>query len=155
MKRILLFIILLGGAAAVAYLRIGMPEDTPAATLTPTVQATALADDLMVIDSPLPGSTITSPLTVRGKARGNWFFEASFPVVLTDWDGRIIAETYAQAKGEWMTTDFVEFESTVTFTKPMGPGTDQPNRGFLILKKDNPSGLPEHDDAREMMVFFE
>jgi hypothetical protein len=132
-----------------------MTKDSSEATPTPMVQATPLADNLIVIDAPLPGSNITSPLTVRGKARGNWFFEASFPVVITDWDGRIIAETYAQAKGDWMTTDFVEFETVITFTKPAGPGVDQPNRGFLILKKDNPSGLPENDDAREMMIFFD
>ena len=28
------------------------------------------------------------------------------------------------------------------------------NRGALILKKDNPSGLPEHDDALEVPILF-
>ena len=27
-------------------------------------------------------------------------------------------------------------------------------RGFLMLKKDNPSGLPEHDDALEIPIYF-
>ena len=27
-------------------------------------------------------------------------------------------------------------------------------RGSLILKKDNPSGMPEHDDALEIPIFF-
>jgi hypothetical protein len=97
---------------------------------------------------------VSSPLKITGKARGTWFFEASFPVTLTNWDGLIIAEGVAQAKDEWMTTEFVPFEATLTFTTPAGPGANQPNRGFLILKKDNPSGLPEHDDSREIPVFF-
>ncbi len=107
--------------------------------------------DLIRIESPRPNQTISSPLVIRGEARGNWFFEASFPVVLVDWDGRIIAESYATAKGEWMTTDFVPFEAKVEFT--IDPETWS-NRGSLILRKDNPSGLPEHDDALEIPIYY-
>lgn len=123
----------------------GSPEPTPVVT--------PLADDKVVLDSPLPGALVTSPLTVRGKARGTWFFEASFPVVLTDWDGRIITTGIAQAKADWMTTEFVPFEAVLTFVTPAG-GPGIPDTGSLILKKDNPSGLPEHDDAREITVRF-
>ena len=48
--------------------------------------------DLIRIDAPRPNATVSSPLTIQGEARGTWFFEADFPVVLTDWDGKIIAE---------------------------------------------------------------
>ena len=109
--------------------------------------------DLIRLTSPLPGDTVSPPLVVRGEARGNWFFEGSFPVVLTDWDGRIIAEHYATAQGEWMTTEFVTFESVVDFTVPENIG-DFSRRGSLILQKDNASGLPEFDDALEITVFF-
>jgi hypothetical protein len=37
---------------------------------------------MILLDSPAPGSTIVSPLTVRGKARGTWFFEGDFPMVI-------------------------------------------------------------------------
>ncbi|KKU20440.1 MAG: hypothetical protein UX31_C0041G0001, partial [Candidatus Nomurabacteria bacterium GW2011_GWA1_46_11] len=104
---------------------------------------------LIVLDNPRPNQTITSPLTVTGKARGYWFFEASFPVVLVDWDGRIIAQGIATAKGDWMTADFVPFEATLTFAVDKNAYS---NRGALILKKDNPSGLPQNDDALEVPV---
>ena len=107
-------------------------------------------DNLIVLDEPKPNSVIFSPLKIRGKARGNWFFEASFPIVLTDWDGKIIAEYYATAKDDWMTTEFVPFEADLKFEKP-----SYGKNGFLILKKDNPSGLPENDNALEIPVFFE
>ncbi|MDP2650452.1 MAG: Gmad2 immunoglobulin-like domain-containing protein [bacterium] len=107
-------------------------------------------DDLIVLQSPKPGDIVTSPLTVRGKARGMWYFEATFPIVLTDWDGKIIAQWYAQADGDWMTEEFVPFEGTLEFEKP-----EFGERGTLILRKDNPSGLPEHDDALEIPIFFE
>ncbi|MCR4325239.1 MAG: Gmad2 immunoglobulin-like domain-containing protein [Patescibacteria group bacterium] len=107
--------------------------------------------DLIRLDSPRPNQTIESPLAISGEARGNWFFEGDFPVVLTDWDGRIIAEGIATADGEWMTTDFVPFAATLTFTVDKDVYS---NRGTLILQKDNPSGLSQYDDALEIPVFF-
>jgi len=104
--------------------------------------------DLIVVSNPRPNQEVQSPLVVSGKARGYWFFEASFPIVLTDWDGNVIAQGIAQAKDEWMTEEFVDFEATLDFEKP---GV---NKGILILKKDNPSGLPENDDALEIPVVF-
>lgn len=110
--------------------------------------------DLVILETPLPEARVVSPLVIKGKARGFWFFEASFPIILADWDGRIIAQGIAQASGDWMTEDFVPFEATLEFVKPELIG-DFSKRGFLILKKDNPSGLPEHDDALEITVWFE
>ena len=101
-----------------------------------------------------PGDTVSSPLTVTGEARGTWFFEASFPIMAVDWDGRIIAQVPAQAQGEWMTEEFVPFSATLIFTTPTA-GDPAVNRGSLILQKDNPSGLPEHDDSLEIPVVFE
>lgn len=112
--------------------------------------------DLIVLNSPQPNETITSPMTITGEARGNWYFEASFPIVLTNWDGLIIAEGYATAQDDWMTEDFVPFEATLEFDSPV-PAADAPEffyRGYLILQKDNPSGLPEHDDAFEIPIRF-
>ncbi|MDD2656045.1 MAG: Gmad2 immunoglobulin-like domain-containing protein [Patescibacteria group bacterium] len=106
--------------------------------------------DKIILDNPRPNQIITSPLTITGKARGTWFFEASFPVVLTDWDGIIIAQGIATAKSDWMTEDFVPFEATLTFQTPT-----YKNNGSLILKKDNPSGLPEYDEALEIPVLFD
>jgi translocator protein len=106
--------------------------------------------DLIKINYPRSNQAIKSPLTISGEARGFWFFEADFPVILTNWDGLIIGEGIAQAKGDWMTEDFVPFEAVIEFEKP-----DYKNNGSLILKKDNPSGLPEYDDALEIPVLFE
>jgi len=111
-------------------------------------------EDLIQIESPAAYEIISSPLVVKGKARGTWFFEASFSVVLTDWDGRIIAQVPAGTQNDWMTEDFVPFEAVIEFEKPAHI-EGVVNRGSLILKKDNPSGLPQYDDALEMTVFFE
>lgn len=114
--------------------------------------ASCESDDI-ILDTPRGGDVISSPLHISGQAQGTWFFEASFPVVLTDWDGRIIAQGVAQADGDWMTTDFVPFDAALTFSTPAG-GAGIPDTGSLILKKDNPSGLPEHDASIEVLVRF-
>ena len=105
--------------------------------------------NLIRVSNPKPNQEITSPLIITGEARGTWYFEASFPIVLVDWDGLIIAEGHAEAQSEWMTEEFVPFKATVTFKAPT-----YKNYGTLILQKDNPSGLPEHDDAIEIPVLF-
>lgn len=107
-------------------------------------------EDRIRVSSPLPEERISTPLTIEGEARGQWYFEATFPVVLTDWDGRIIAEGYAEAQDEWMTEEFVPFEATLEFEAD----TSVSDRGSLILQKANPSGLPENDDAFEYTIFF-
>lgn len=93
------------------------------------------------VDEPTPNQTITSPVALRGKARGMWFFEAEFPVKLTGADGATLASGIARADGEWMTEDFVPFEVTLSFTAPRSG-----SKGRLILSKSNPSGLPANDD---------
>ena len=107
--------------------------------------------DLIRLESPRPNQVIGSPLVITGEARGYWFFEASFPVFLTNWDGLIIAQGIATAQDEWMTGDFVPFKATLNFVVDENVYS---NRGTLILQKDNPSGLPEHDDALEIPVLI-
>lgn len=105
-------------------------------------------DNFIRIAEPRPNSIIASPLTIKGVARGNWFFEASFPVRLFDGNGGQIAHGVAQAKSDWMTEDFVPFELMLQFVSPTT------TNGTLLLDKDNPSGLPENIDALRIPVRF-
>jgi hypothetical protein len=104
----------------------------------------------IVVDSPAPGAVVASPLIIRGHARGAWFFEGDFPVLLRDSDEKVIATRFCTAKDAWMTQRFVPFEGVIAFKRPRSG-----NKGTLVLKKHNPTGRPEHDDAVEIPVFFE
>lgn len=104
--------------------------------------------DLIRVATPLPHATIRSPLIVQGEARGNWFFEASFPVRLLNETGKEIAIGIAQAGGDWMTEKFVPFTATLRFQEPIT------GNGTLVLEKDNPSGLPDRADALQIPVVF-
>jgi len=104
--------------------------------------------DLIKIDNPRPNQIIESPLFVKGEARGNWYFEASFPAKLFDDNGFLLGITIAQALGNWMTEDFVPFNVILPFAVP------STSKGRLILEKDNPSGLPEYADELRIPVYF-
>jgi hypothetical protein len=103
--------------------------------------------DVIVVDYPLPGAAVSSPLKIRGRARGMWFFEGDFPVILVDASGTVIARGFCSAKSDWMTDQFVPFEGMVEFLR-----TGAGDRGTLILKKDNASDIPEFDDALQIPV---
>lgn len=105
--------------------------------------------DLIVVVSPIKDSQISSPLSIAGRARGNWFFEGSFPLTLLDQDRNVIAEGHATAQGEWMTGDFVKFLGTLQFDNYI-----KGQKGILVLKKDNPSDLPENNDSLEIPIIF-
>lgn len=120
--------------------------NTETASVIPT-------SDLITVDGisdrPFVYDISTSSVVFTGSARGTMFFEASFPVVVTDDIGTIVAQGIAQAEGNWMTEDFVAF--SVILTKIDTPMT---LNGKISFKKDNPSGLPQHDYALVLPVNF-
>lgn len=107
----------------------------------PTVSAPT--DEVSItIDSPGEQAEVTSPIDFTGFAPGNWFFEAQAPIFLYTNDGTLLAQTTATVtNGDWMTSGQVPFEATIEFT------VEEQTYGYIILQKDNPSGLPENDDS--------
>ena len=100
------------------------------------------------VSNPEPSQLVTSPLTVKGEARGTWYFEADFPVYLYDENENLIAQGIARAESDWMTEEFVHFTTTLAFTRP------ETESGTLVLEKSNPSGLPENSDRLIIPVLF-
>lgn len=117
----------------------------------PAEEFTSTKGVVITLEDWITQPRITSPLTISGAVPGNWSFEASFPVLITDEEGRVLTQSAAQLEGDWMTEEMVPFTVTLTFERPIG---DSP-RGFLVLQKDNPSGLPENDDSLSIPVTFE
>jgi len=104
--------------------------------------------DLIKINNPRPNQTIQSPLAISGEARGYWFFEASFLIKLFDENNNLITTAVAKAQGDWMTENFVPFEADLNFSQPSA------EKGFLVLEKDNPSGLSENADELRIPIKF-
>lgn len=125
------------------------PESTIQAPATRAVDTpTPFIDEMVKVDQPLQYATIETPLKVKGHARGPMFFEAVFSISIEDLNGNTIGTAIATATGDWMTEDFVPFESDITFSKPAT------KTGFLILHKSNASGLTEHDKQFRIPVNF-
>lgn len=101
----------------------------------------------ITITAPTENALITAPLVIEGQARGTWFFEASFPIILLDENDNVLAQTTAQAQDDWMTEDFVPFTAQIDAFSPGESST-----GILRFQKDNPSGLPENDASFDLPV---
>ncbi len=117
-------------------------------TATGTATGTTTTQPLskrVVVTAPARNATVEKTFVVSGNAPGPWYFEASFPIKVLDKDGNVLMNTHADAQGDWMTTEQVTFTATITIANYSGPAT-------LVLMKDNPSGLPEHDDSIEMPI---
>ncbi|OGC59583.1 hypothetical protein A2380_00135 [candidate division WWE3 bacterium RIFOXYB1_FULL_43_24] len=102
----------------------------------------------IIVDYPQPDDVVGNPLIVRGRARGSWFFEGTFPLTLYYGVGGDFVDGYATAKGEWMTEDYVEFEAVLNY---MVPPT---NDGLLSLQRNNPSDLEGLHDSIQVKVRF-
>ena|SRR6056297_360429 len=96
------------------------------------------------------GGVISSPATLRGQARSDWFLDKKIPVVLTDWDGLIIDEAKAMAQSEIVPGEFIDFEVVLEYEKP-----ELKNNGSLIFHKPTPAGMPDTGQAVEIPVIFE
>lgn len=153
MKTIVAIIIVLLVALGLFVMRKDAPAPTtgnnlPAATTTPGGPNAPIVTNLIRVSAPLPNSSIDNPVMISGEARGTWYFEASFPIKVIDADGKEIGAGHAEAQTDWMTTEFVPFKATITFTSP------RTLTGTIILQKDNPSGLPENDDEVRVPIRF-
>jgi hypothetical protein len=108
----------------------------------------ASADKIMV-ELPFPWAVVGKSFSIIGKARGPWYFEASFPYHVLDTDGNVLAEGPVQAGGDWMTSEFVPFKVDVTVPESyIGSAT-------ILLKNDNPSGKPENDQSVSFPITIE
>lgn len=130
------------------------PETTPPPTepKTPEIETSEIVsknEEKITLITPDITKPLTSPIKIKGKAPGNYFFEATFPIIIQDKNGKQIGNAIAQANGDWMTEDYIEFSAELTFSKP------ETKTGMLIFANDNPSDLPENAKSEKFEVKFE
>lgn len=123
------------------------PYSTPTSTTTPPI-ATSTTNSMIRVTTPVANALVKSPLTIKGEARGNWYFEASFPIKVLDATGKVLGVIPAQAQGDWMTTQFVPFQAILSFA------TSTTLTGTIVLEKDNPSDLPANAASVRIPVRF-
>lgn len=107
------------------------------------------AKDIIIIDSPKPYQKVQVPIIIKGKAKGSFFFEGTFPIRIEDENGNLIVSDYIMTKENWMTENFVYFETYFYFEK------GNLRKGFIIFEKANPSGLLENKFEIRIPLYFE
>lgn len=122
--------------------------EVESATNLPNIGSPATSDDIVVLN-PASGNTVNSPITLSGQARGNWFFEATAPVVVIDTSGTILGRGIIRAQGNWMTTDLVPFSGTVSYS-----ATPDSTAGAIVFLNDNPSGQASTSKYMIVPVYF-
>ena len=138
-------VVLVGIAIVVSLALLFFPKVKNLGKPVPTVKE---PESDVVITYPKPYQVVTSPLVVKGKAKGTWFFEGELPITLYYGVGSDFVSTYVMAEGEWMTADYVDFELSIDFPVP------ETNDGLLVIQKNNPSDMRELDDSFEVPLRF-
>lgn len=162
MKRLIIVILVVILLIVVSFVYKGKTDPKTKNTITDTntigykITYTNASKDTIKVDLPFPGAIVGKDFAVIGEASGPWFFEASFPIEVIDSDGKILSTGIAQAQNDpetgeinWMTEDFVPFRADIEIPESyIGPAT-------LVLKRDNPSGLPENDASISFPITIE
>lgn len=102
----------------------------------------------LIIDNWPTDGVVVNPLSLTGQVPGSWSHEGLFSIdILCEGDIGLPGAT-AQLEGDWMTNELVPFTASLSFdstTKECGDLS-------IILRKANPSGLPENDDSLSLIV---
>lgn len=101
-----------------------------------------------VIVTPLANSKITSPVTISGTIPKSWTFEANFVIEIQDKNRNVIAASPSQVLFNNETDLIGKFSTLVNFDTTA-------IEGYIVIKSDNPSGLPELQKTFEIPVKFQ
>ena len=121
----------------------------PAKITSDTESENESNNPLIKIYNPKSESFLRSPIEVNGEARGSWFLDGVFDVLVKDENGKIIGEGVARALGDWVTASFVPFEGSITFEKPTTP------KGNLIFRKRNILNSDKEEDVYSIEIVFD
>lgn len=117
-------------------------------TFTTDLETGVQLKDEIILNAPKPLQKINNPVNVSGKARGSWFFEGSFPAEVTDAKGNSLGTGTMQAEENSQTSEFVSFSGVIDYKNPSTA------TGSLILRNDNPSGIPENQKTLKIPITF-
>lgn len=124
------------------------PAASPAPLATPTpsplvTTGVPVQEKGVSIEIPEPGFAIASPVEIKGFAPGSWFFEGQIQGQLISEAGKVVSTFPLKATDNWMTSEHVPFEGTAEFEVPKTDAVIH-----LVIKNDNPSGLPENEQSQ-------
>lgn len=106
-------------------------------------------EDDLVFFSILPGDKVSGLVKFTGSVKNAYFFEANIGINVLDANKKLIKSGHGTAKGEWMTSLPVSFDTSIDFSDvPKG-------LAYIEIHNDNASGLPEKDKSILIPVMVE
>ncbi len=141
-------ILVTGLIALITFFSIREKPQSPENFTATSTEITADPLSTPLLQTPRSGETVTGPLVIKGQVPKSWTFEGQFQMQLLD-DRRHLILT-DRVPVEWdnennkLTLDFIESYNYQT----------QAKSGFLVLRNDNPSGLPENEKSFEIPIKF-
>ncbi|MFA5025566.1 MAG: Gmad2 immunoglobulin-like domain-containing protein [Candidatus Shapirobacteria bacterium] len=118
-------------------------------TETPGIVEPTPRSSPVVILSPDISKPLLSPQKIIGLIDKSWVFEGSFPLELFDNQDKIIYQGKASAPNWIEDTDkFTTFTANLVFKTTS-------KSGFLKIKNDNPSGLPQNNKSLIIPIIYE
>ncbi len=79
-----------------------------------------------------------------GVIKGGYFFEGNIVVNILDKDKKLLRAGHGEATTDWMTSGPVSFKATIDASGLPGA---YGGPGYIEIRNDNPSGLPENDKS--------
>jgi len=96
-----------------------------------------------------PNTKVHGIVSYRGVIKGAYFFEGNILINILDINKKVIKQSNAVAKTDWMTIEPVSFEGNIDFSGILkGPA-------YFEIHNDNASGLPEHDKSILVPIIIE
>jgi len=96
-----------------------------------------------------PGVKVRGILSYRGVIQGGYFFEGNILINILDKDKKVLKQSNAVAKTEWMTAGPVDFEGNIDF------GDLPKGFAYFEIHNDNASGDPERDKSILIPIMIE
>lgn len=112
--------------------------------------AKTTGNDFLEVSDPQDNAVLKSPAAIKGRVLAPWLSEGVAPIQITDTAGKVLGSGQIKGPADWMTrSGWMDFSSSIEFKKGSAA------KGFVVFKKDNPSGRPENDMSIKLAVSFE
>jgi len=154
--KIIIILILVGLVVVGVFALPGLTEAPLEVIDQENVPAETVGNDIALVEEGMEGEVRLTAVSkvgegivqVTGVAPGTWYFEANIRVAVEDTSGNTLGESGGMAKDEWMTVEDVEFSATIEYLK------SSTRNGFIVVRNDNPSGLPENEKVAKFPIIF-
>ncbi|MBT4385057.1 hypothetical protein HOD30_04910 [Candidatus Peregrinibacteria bacterium] len=103
-------------------------------------------DNEVNVSVPASGAEVSSPFLVSGTAPGFWYIEAQIILELRDADGKMLDYKSVMTYDDWMIEEAVSFDGELSFE------VSETTNATIVVRRENVSGLPEHEMSFEMPV---